>query len=103
MPETTFFHAVYFYAPAESGTADREALAAGCRTLADIPDITFFAVGEPAGTPRSVVDNSYLVGLLVGFSSSEAHDVYQIHPIHLRFIDENKKYWERVVIYDTRI
>ena len=100
--QTTFFHAVYFY-PRENATpSDAAALVAGCnKHLPGIPGVTFFAVGTPAGTPRDVVDNSYLVGLLVGYVDSTAHDVYQDHPSHLAFIAENKHLWSRVVVFDT--
>ncbi len=101
---TTFFHAVYFY-PRKGGTSqDAQALADGCRKhLPGIPGITYFAVGMPAGTPRDVVDNGYAVALLVGYESSEAHDVYQDHPDHLAFIAENKHLWSRVVVFDTLV
>ena len=97
-----FFHAVYFY-PTEDGTpADAKALAAGCRKwLAGIPGVAFFEVGLPAMTPRDVVDNSYAVALLVGYPDATAHDVYQDHPDHLAFIDENKHLWSKVVVFDS--
>lgn len=102
MNNTAFFHAVYFYGDAGATAQDAQALIDGCRKhLPGIAGITFFEVGLPAGTQRDVVDNSYLVALLVGYESSEAHDRYQDHPDHLRFIDENKHLWSRVVVFDT--
>jgi hypothetical protein len=96
-----FFHAVYFYPRQSAQPGDADALAAGCRALADIPGITYFAVGLPAGTPREVVDNTYAVGLLVAFDDAAGHDVYQDHPIHLAFIAAHKHLWSRVQVYDT--
>ena len=101
---TTFFHAVYFYPRENAEPGDAEALIAGCRKhLTAIPTVTYFAAGKPAGTPRDVVDNEYIVGLLVGYADVEGHDVYQDHPDHLAFIAENKQYWSRVKVFDTLI
>jgi Stress responsive A/B Barrel Domain len=35
------------------------------------------------------------------FASKEAHDQYQEHPKHLKFIEENKENWEKVRVFDT--
>jgi hypothetical protein len=101
---TGFFHAVYFY-PAENGTSeDAAALLEGCKKyLTKIPSLTYFSVGTPAGTPRSVVDNTYSVALLTGFADAAGHDLYQDHPDHLAFIENCKKYWSRVQVYDSVI
>ena len=96
-----FFHAVYFYPRESAQPGDAEALAAGCRTLAGIPGLTFFSVGHTAGTPREVVDNGYAVALLTAFADADGHEVYQVHPIHLAFIEANKQYWSRVRVYDS--
>jgi hypothetical protein len=96
-----FFHAVYFY-PREGATdTDTADLLAGVKTLEEIPGLTFFSVGTPAGTPRDVVDNSYLVALLTAFDDVHGHDVYQDHPIHLAFIERCKHLWSRVVVFDS--
>ena len=100
--ETGFFHAVYFYPRENAEPGDADALIAGCRHyLTNIPTVTYFAVGTPAGTPRDVVDNAYLVGLLVGYADVAGHDVYQDHPDHLAFIAANKQYWSQVKVFDT--
>ena len=93
---------VYFWLR-DSGSADDAAkLAAGCKKhLTGIPGVLRIEVGFPAGTDREVVDNSFGVGLLVEFADSGAHDVYQDHPDHLRFIAENNALWSRVQVYDT--
>jgi len=70
--------------------------------LAKIPSITYFSVGDPAMTPRDVVDNSYHVGLLTVFADTEGHDEYQIHPLHTEFLARNKANWEKVRIYDFK-
>jgi hypothetical protein len=48
-----------------------------------------------------VVDNSYLVALLVAYADVAGHDTYQDHPIHLAFIDRCKHLWSKVVVFDS--
>jgi hypothetical protein len=95
---------VYFWLSREESAVDSAALAEGCRThLVGIPGVLRLEVGFPAGTQREVVDNSYGVGLLVEFADSAAHDVYQAHTDHLRFIETCSHLWSRVQIYDMLI
>jgi quinol monooxygenase YgiN len=58
-------------------------------------------VGTPAGTPREVVDNAYGVALVIEFADAAAHDVYQDHPDHHRFIAACSPLWSRVQVYDS--
>ncbi len=96
-----FIHHVYFWLKAGTPATAKEQLIADCRTLLKkIPGVEELWAGEPAGTPREVVDNSYGVGLAVILPDSAAHDVYQKHPLHLDFIARNKAHWERVRVYD---
>jgi hypothetical protein len=98
----TFIHMVFFWLRAGADASAAEALAQGCRThLTGIPGVLRLEVGFPAGTPRDVVDNSYGVALIVEFADSAAHDVYQDHPDHLRFIAECSSLWSHVQVYDT--
>ncbi len=95
---------VYFWLSNVGNEEDAAALAKGCRThLTGIPGVLRLEVGLPACTQREVVDNSYGVGMLVEFTDSVAHDLYQSHPDHLRFIENCKHLWSRVQIYDTLI
>ena len=99
----TFVHVVLFWMKPSAPAAHREQLANDCRELlSQIPGLTLIEVGHPAMTPREVVDNTYDVGLLTVFKDSAAHDVYQTHPLHLKFIERNKANWERVKIYDFK-
>ncbi|MEO7714901.1 MAG: Dabb family protein [Capsulimonas sp.] len=97
-----FFHHVYFWLREGGGPDDARELAEGCRThLSHIPGVQSITVATPAGTPRAVVDNTYAVALLMEFADQAAHDGYQEHPDHLRFITECKHLWSRVQIYDA--
>ena len=58
-------------------------------------------IGTPAGTDRSVVDNSYTYSLIVSFENKEQHDLYQEDPIHKQFIANAGHLWEKVQIFDS--
>ncbi len=96
-----FIHTVYFYA-AEGLTDKRKTeFIDGLAELAKTPSIQKVYYGPPAGTPREVVDNNYLVAWICHFKSSEDHDLYQKDPIHLKFIEDYKDVWSKVLIYDN--
>ncbi len=96
-----FVHTVYFYMKPGTSQMARDALVKDCREfLGKIPTVCHLWAGVPAMTPRDVVDNSYGVGLTVVLEDSAAHDVYQVHPLHLEFIARNKEHWQRVQVYD---
>lgn len=96
-----FVHVVFFWIKPDAPADARDQLLADCRTyLSNIPGVSAFDAGRPAMTPRDVVDNSYAVGLLTAFADKAAHDVYQTHELHLKFIDRNKANWARVQVYD---
>lgn len=96
-----FIHTVYFWL--KPGTPDeaRDRLVEDCvKYLAACPTVKKLHAGKPAMTPRDVVDNSYAVGLTVGFADRAGHDAYQEDPSHHEFIERNKEHWERVQVYD---
>jgi hypothetical protein len=96
-----FIHHVYFWLKAGTPEAAKGQLLTDCRALlVRVPGVEKLWAGEPAGTPREVVDNSYAVGLAIVFADRAAHDVYQAHPLHLEFIARNKEHWEKVRIFD---
>ena len=94
-------HTVFFWMKDDAPPGAHEQLLADAKELLSaIPEVKHFQAGRPAMTPRDVVDNSYHVGLLTTFNDSAGHDVYQMHPLHLKFIERNKANWKRVQIYD---
>jgi len=100
--DTRFLHTVFFWLRESSDAAAAEKLADGARRhLSGIPGVRRIAIGFPAGTQRSVVDNSFGVSLHLEFANATDHDVYQGHPDHHRFIEECSLLWERVVVYDS--
>ena len=96
-----FVHVVYFWINPGAPASARQQLAADCETyLGRIPTVRHLWAGQPAMTPREVVDNSYDVGLCVVLDDGAGHDVYQENPLHKEFIARNKPNWKRVQVYD---
>jgi hypothetical protein len=96
-----FSHTVFFWAKPGADEKARLQLETDCRELlTGIPTVRKLVAGTPAMVDRPVVDNSYTVGLTVLFEDRAGHDVYQTHPLHLKFLERNKETWERVQVYD---
>jgi len=96
-----FIHHVYFWLQNPESDADRKALIEGLQKLSHASTIKSFHIGLPAATRRDVIDSSYSVSWLLYFDNSTDQDNYQSDPIHLKFVDECKHLWKKVVVYDT--
>jgi len=97
-----FHHHVYFYPTEAPGADDTVRLESLIRTyLSGIPGVVSLATGRPAGTDRPVVDNEYMLALLLTFPDAAAEKRYQDHPDHLTFARESRPLWSRVKVYDT--
>ena len=95
-------HMVYFKLKDNSG-ASRAKLVASCKLLLNGHEGTVsFATGTLAGDfTRDVNDRDFDVSLHLVFANKAAHDKYQDHPRHLKFIEENKENWEKVRVFDS--
>lgn len=95
-------HNVYFWLKNPDSLADRNALIAGLRTLAQVPTVRGIHIGVPASTEqRDVVDSSYQVSELLLFDDVEGQNTYQAHPLHIKFVEDCSHLWEKVVVYDS--
>ena len=101
-PERPLAHMVYFKLKDNSGAA-RAKLAAACKLfLTGHEGTVSFATGTLAGDfTREVNDRDWDVSLHLVFVNKAAHDKYQDHPRHLKFIEENKENWEKVRVFDS--
>lgn len=97
-------HNVYFSLHDRTPAA-RERLMASCREhLNGHPGAVFFAVGAPVpDLARPVNDRDFDVHLCMVFADRAAHDAYQAHPRHLRFMDGNRAGWARVRVFDSDV
>jgi hypothetical protein len=95
-------HMVYFKLK-DNSPGNRAKLTAACKLfLANHPGTVYFGTGTLAGDlSREINDRDFDVSLHLVFLSKEAHDKYQEHPRHLKFIEENKDNWEKVRVFDS--
>ena len=95
-------HMVYFKLKDNSG-ASRAKLVAACKLyLSNHEGAISFATGTLAGDfNREVNDRDFDVSLHMVFANKTAHDKYQEHPRHLKFIAENRDNWEKVRVFDS--
>jgi hypothetical protein len=96
-----FSHVVIFWTdPAKSSAAD-DLVAGAEKYLRPIPGVRLFHVGRMAKSHRDVVDQSYQVALNLTFDTREDQDAYQVHPLHIEFVEKVfKPNCQRVVVYD---
>ncbi len=101
--EGPLVHTVLFWLHNPDNEKERKTFENGVNNLLNnCKSITSSHFGVPAKTEkRSVIDTSYTYCIVVTFESIEAHDKYQVDPIHKKFIAENKDLWSKVLIYDS--
>jgi hypothetical protein len=100
--EKQLVHHVYFWLKNPSSKEDLNKLIEGISTLRPIPTVRQFRLGVPAATTkRDVIDDSYAVSLFTVFDDIKGHDVYQEHPVHLKFIEKYSYLWGKVTVYDS--
>lgn len=96
-----FVHHVYFWLKNPNSETDREKLIEGLNKLSKVPTIRMHHIGLPASTNRSVIERSYAVSWLCFFDNLEEEEIYQKHPIHLKFVEDYSHLWEKVIVYDS--
>ncbi len=96
-----FSHVVIFWTDPQKPSAADELIAGAEKYLRPIPGVLHFHVGRMAKSQRPVVDQSYQVALNIVFPSKQAQDDYQVHPMHVDFVEKVfKRVCQRVVVYD---
>jgi hypothetical protein len=96
-----FSHVVIFWTdPANPGAAD-ELIAGMEQYLRPIPGVLHFHCGKAVPSHRDVVDRSYQAALNLLFSDKAAEEAYQVHPLHVEFVEKVfKRLCVRAVVYD---
>ncbi len=96
-----FSHVVIFWTDPTKPKAADDLIAGAKKYLAPIPGVLSFHIGRMVGSPRPVVDQSYQVALNLIFPTKQAQDDYQVHPLHIEFVEKSfKPNCKKVVIYD---
>lgn len=95
-------HHVFFWLKEPDNKAHKKQLLKALNELLKVETIKLSHIGFPAGTEsRDVVDHSYSVSYLVMFDNQAGQAAYQVHPLHIKFVEENAHLWEKVVVYDS--
>ncbi|HAM72072.1 MAG TPA: stress protein [Verrucomicrobiales bacterium] len=96
-----FSHVVIFWTDPKNPHATDELLAGADKYLRPIPGVLHYHCGKMVGSHRPVVDQSYQVALNLVFADKKGQDDYQVHPLHVEFVEKVfKKNCIRAVIYD---
>lgn len=99
--QAQFSHVVIFWTDPAIPNATEELLAGAEKYLRPIPGVLNFHVGKMANSARPVVDQTYQVALNLIFPSKQAQDEYQVHPLHIDFVEKVfKRVCKKVVVYD---
>ena len=97
-------HNVYFALKDNSSEAVERFIVDSKEYLADIAGIKCFASGVlETGLNREVNDQNFDVSVHVLFESKEAHDAYQIDPLHDKFVARSEDNWAAVRVFDTAV
>ncbi|MBH32752.1 MAG: stress protein [Gammaproteobacteria bacterium] len=74
------------------------------KELKNIPGVLEINAGKVLRSSRVIVDDTFDVGIIMKFASSEDLENYLIHPLHVKIANEViKPLANRVVVYDTII
>lgn len=96
-----FVHHVFFWLKEPQNQECRIQFEKGLKELISVPQIQSSHIGTPVESPREVVDDSFTYSYMAFFKSKEDQDIYQTHPVHLKFIADCQHLWEKVVVYDA--
>lgn len=102
MESTPLIHTVYFWLVDDVTEDRKKAFEQALQDLSKVPSIDKYYWGVPAKTAdRDVTEKSYDYAINVFFDSVEDEAAYQIDPLHLKFVEENKALFKEVIVYDN--
>lgn len=97
-------HVVLVWLKEPGNTTHRRQLIEASKTLSVIEGVTAVRTGVSLASERSVVDDSFDVGIYVELASKEALAIYAGHPHHKAILKETiGPLTERYIVYDFTI
>jgi hypothetical protein len=96
-----FVHHVFFWLKEPKNEEVRKEFENGLQALVKVPQIQSFHIGTPVESNREVVDDSFTYSYIAFFKNKAYQDIYQTHPIHLKFVEDCQHLWEKVIVYDA--
>jgi hypothetical protein len=96
---------IVFFTLAEAKDANRAKLVEGCKKYLDKHEgCVYFGVGVNAPQyAREVNDRDYDVALHLVFETARHQDAYQTHARHVKFVEECKRLWKKVRVFDSTL
>ena len=102
--EPALAHMVFFTLKDKSPQAKQQLVDACVKYLCGHEGTLYFSAGARVEElDRQVNDKEFDVALHLVFKNKAAHDKYQTHPRHLKFIEENKHNWAKVRVFDSYV
>lgn len=102
--EPQLAHMVFFTLADDTPDNQHKLVAACDKYLTGHDGTVYYSAGAIAQDfDRDVNDRDFDVALHVVFANKAAHDKYQTHPRHLKFIEENKELWSKVRVFDSYV
>jgi len=96
-----FSHVVIFWTDPKNSKAADALIAGAEKYLKPIPGVISFHMGRMVPSHRPVVDQTYQVALNLTFPNKKVQDDYQVHPLHIEFVEKVfKPNCARCVVYD---
>ena len=99
--KNTFVHHVFFWLKEPNNSEACKQFEQGLQSLIKVPQIQTSHIARPVESSRDVVDDSFTYSYMVFFKNKEDQEIYQTHPIHLKFIEDCQHLWNKVVVYDA--
>ena len=98
-----FIHHVRFWAKNPSSTSETDQLFRAIKSLGTLPMVISFHVGKPIITDwdRDVTDGSYTFSMVLVVENIEKLEEYFYHPLHQKFMEENKHLWLEAKVIDS--
>ncbi|TKC06701.1 Dabb family protein [Pedobacter polaris] len=97
-------HYVLFWLKKDLSEQEINEFAAFFELLKTIPIVKSLRYGRSANTnQRDVVDNSFTYNLIATFKNLNDIGIYENHPTHLDAIKQYQHFWEKVIVYDSRV
>jgi len=86
----------------EPGKAQaRQQIIDASRSFASIPGVVSVRAGTSIPSSRTIVDDSFDVGILLAFRDEEAMQAYLVHPDHMKAVQEIiRPLVKKIVVYD---
>ena len=101
--KNAFVHHVFFWLREPADAEARQQFELGLQSLIKVPQIQSSHIGIAVESSREVVDDSFTYSYMAFFRNKEDQDIYQTHPIHLKFVEDCQHLWEKVVVYDAMV